>query len=542
VMMMARLQQESIALLMDPASHGLSQSVEAIETHISRIFLAGDRAYKMKRAVHLPYADFSTPELRLAACEKEVELNSATAPGLYLGVRRITRQPDGTIAFDGDGELVDAVVEMVRFDQSGLLDRMAVAGTLTPALMTDITRMIVRFHRGAPVVHSSGGRANMSAVLDINEAGLAASRIFAEREVAPFNTAFRSALARHADLLDRREAAGKARRCHGDLHLRNICMLDGEPRLFDCIEFNDQIATVDVLYDLAFLLMDLWHRGFPELANLVANRYLDESDDEDGFPLLPFLMAVRAAVRAHVTATQANSDSADRDRLAAEARSYFNLARAMLGDHSPRLIAIGGLSGSGKTTVAEALAAHVGSPPGARIIESDRIRKAMHGVAPETRLPDKAYRPEVSANVYREMAWRAALILAERGSVVADAVFDNAANRELIEAAAREARVAFFGVWLQTDPTVLWQRVSQRRQAISDATVDILSRQLRRKVADVAWTKIDAASDPARIVAGILDLAAPDVVGAQPVAGGRRSATRAILQTSTTAPILFRQP
>ena len=175
----------------------------------------------------------------------------------------------------------------------------------------------------------------------------------------------------------------------------------------------------------------------------MANRYLDESDDEDGFMLLPFFMAVRAAVRAHVTAAQANNSSVDVEKIAAEARSYFDLARLLLQKHPARLIAIGGLSGSGKTTIAEALAAHVGAPPGARIVESDRIRKAMHGVAPETRLPEKAYRPEVSAKVYREMAWRASLILSEGGSVVADAVFDNAGNRELIEKAAREASVIF---------------------------------------------------------------------------------------------------
>ncbi len=166
-------------------------------------------------------------------------------------------------------------------------------------------------------------------MLDINEAGFAASNLCRERSHA-FNKAFRATLAR-ASLLDRREAAGKVRRCHGDLHLRNICLFDGEPRLFDCIEFNDQIATVDVLYDLAFLLMDLWHRGFPQLANLVMNRYLDEADDEDGFVLLPFFMAVRAAVRAHVTATQVEEGSRRRPtRLSAEARSYFDLARLML--------------------------------------------------------------------------------------------------------------------------------------------------------------------------------------------------------------------
>ncbi|TIV74097.1 MAG: aminoglycoside phosphotransferase, partial [Mesorhizobium sp.] len=220
---------------------------------------------------------------------------------------------------------------------------------------------------------------------------------------------------RHAGLLDRREAAGRVRRCHGDLHLRNICVFDGEPRLFDCIEFNDQIATVDVLYDLAFLLMDLWHRGFPQFANLVMNRYLDDADDEDGFVLLPFLMAVRAAVRAHVTATQVEESSQDSTKLIAEARSYFHLAQTLLAETPPRLVAIGGLSGSGKTTVAEALAAQIGAPPGARIVESDRIRKAMHGVAAETRLPAKAYRPGVSERVYRQIAWLAELILAEGG-------------------------------------------------------------------------------------------------------------------------------
>ena len=506
--MIADNQQAATALLADSATHGIAGPVEVIETHISRIFLAGNRAYKLKRAVKLPYVDFSTPELRQATCMMEVELNSVTAPGLYLGVRRITREPDGRLVLDGDGELIDAVVEMERFDQSALFDRMALAGELTPELMTETTRMIVRFHRAAPVVHVGGGASNLAGVLDINRAGFATSHVFEDNEVAALDTSFRLVLARHAALLDRREEAGKVRRCHGDLHLRNICLLDGEPRLFDCIEFNDQIATIDVLYDLAFLLVDLWHRGHPELANLVANRYLDESDDEDGFPLLPFLMAIRAAVRAHVTATQIEEAGGRSDGLAAEARSYFDLARNLLRDCSPRLIAIGGLSGSGKTTIAEALAAHIGAPPGARIVESDRIRKALHGVPPETRLPDKAYRPEVSGKVYREMAWRTGLILSEGGSVVADAVFDKPADRERIEREATDRGLPFLGIWLEANPDVLWRRVSERKSGPSDATVDILSRQLARHVDGIVWRHVDAEREPAAIVADILRLAA----------------------------------
>ena len=323
-------QTAAIDFLMNPATHVDATDAELIETHISRVFLVGQRAFKMKRAVKLPYADFSTPALRLAACEEELERNAPTAPGLYLAVRRLTSRDGGGLEFDGPGDLVDAVVEMKRFDQSALLDRMAVAGTLTPELMTEVARMVVRFHRDAPVAHAGSGMLNLTRVLDINLAGFGTSQVFEAAEVEALDGLVRAALARHGSLLDRRERAGKVRRCHGDLHLRNICLLDGEPRLFDCIEFNDEIATVDVLYDLAFLLMDLWHRGLPEFANLVANRYLDEADDEDGFILLPTLMAIRAAVRAHVTATQAAGGGDDRRRLAEEARSYFDLARALL--------------------------------------------------------------------------------------------------------------------------------------------------------------------------------------------------------------------
>lgn len=497
-------QTAAIVFLTDPATHGLTGPVETIETHISHIVLAGERAFKMKRAVKLPYVDFSTPALRLAACEKEVELNSETAPGLYLGVRRLTREADGHLVFDGKGEVVDAAVEMRRFDQSALLDRMAEVGKLTPALMTDTARMIVRFHRGAPVVHAGGGAANMEGVLDINRAGFATSHVFAPEEVERFDATFRAALARHATLLDRREQAGKVRRCHGDLHLRNLFLDQSEPRLFDCIEFNDQIATVDVLYDLAFLLMDLWHRDLAELANLVMNRYLDEADDEDGFVLLPFFMAVRAAVRAHVTATQIEEGSNAANRLRGEARAYFDLATRLLTPHPPRLVAIGGLSGAGKTTVAEALAPYIGPPPGARIVESDRIRKALHGVAAETRLPDKAYRREVSDRVYREMAWRAGLILSEGGSVVTDAVFERPNDRVRIEQVAVERDAPFDGIWLEAPADVLWQRVGQRSGGPSDATVDVLSRQLQRNAGEIGWQRIDAARRPMRIVADIL--------------------------------------
>ncbi|MCY1746300.1 bifunctional aminoglycoside phosphotransferase/ATP-binding protein [Ensifer sp. SL37] len=500
--MLVQDQTDVIAFLGDRHTYG-SDSVEHIETHISHVFLARDRAFKMKRAVKLPYVDFSTPELRLRACQREVERNGATAPGLYLGVRTITRDQTGRLHF-GDGDLVEPVVEMVRFDQDALFDRMAVGRRLDERLLTQAARMIARYHHVAPVVHHLSGSANISAVLAINRAGFGTSRVFDETEVTTIARLFEDALRENGTMLDRREASGKVKLCHGDLHLRNICLFGEQPRLFDCIEFNDQIATVDTLYDLAFLLMDLWHRGFPQFANLVMNRYLDDSDDEDGFVLLPFFMAIRAAVRAHVIATQAAED-ANATQLVLEARSYFTLAHSLLTKVPPRLIVIGGFSGSGKTTVADALAGRLGAPPGARIIESDRIRKALYGVPPEVRLDADAYRADVSDKVYCEIARRTVEIAKAGGSVVADAVFDRSDKRKLMEVAAKVTGVPCVAVWLEAGVQVLRHRVASRHEGPSDADLHVLARQISGGQKPLAWRVIDAEQPVDEIVREILE-------------------------------------
>jgi len=498
-------QADVLSFLKNPASYGEQAALVAMTTtHISAIFFVGHRVFKLKRAVRLPYVDFSTAALRLAACCREYDLNRRTAPALYMGVRCITRETDGRLMFDGRGELVDAVVEMARFDENTLFDRMGPRGQLTPTLLTELARTVARFHTNSAADHRRTGAAGIASVLDINEQALTAANLFSADAVATLTADLRSAFHRHESLLNARARAGKVRRCHGDLHLRNICLVDGVPTLFDCLEFDESMATVDVLYDVAFLLMDLWHRRLQPGANLVFNRYLDECDETDGLPLIPFFMSIRASVRAHVTAAQAEqAPDACREKVIAEAKAYAALAARFLNPAPARLVAIGGLSGTGKSTVAAAIADKIGSAPGARVLASDRIRKRLYGVRAEERLPAQAYSPEVSERVYAALALSAQTVLSSGHAVVADAVFDRATDRERVERIASAAKVPFMGIWLHAKPPTLFARVDARRGDASDATVDIVRAQLADQNGSANWVWVDADGAIAATVARV---------------------------------------
>lgn len=496
-----------IAFLCDPQSHS-GQLVKRMETHISEVFLTGNRAYKLKRAVKLPYLDFSTVQLREEACRKEFTLNQATAPNIYVGVRHITREPDGRLCFDGTGELVDAVVEMIRFGQECLFDRIAADGKLTTKIVDRLAHVVEQFHQNAPVSNSCGGFDNIAMVLGVNEAGFATSDIYGGDELRDFNHVLNDRLEAHRNLLDKRQFEGKIRRCHGDLHLRNVVLIGDEPVLFDCLEFSDTLATIDVLYDLAFLIMDLWHRSLNALANRILNRYIDHSFDDGGFVLISFFMAIRAAVRAHVIATQAENTIDDRQELIELSRSYFELAKSSLKKPRPLIIAIGGLSGTGKTTIAEALAPLVGTPPGARILESDRIRKVLFGKPPDERLDAGAYAETVSNDVYSAMCSRSTEIASAGGMVIADAVFLDANHRKAIKEVADRASVSFHGFWLETQSETLFERIRTRSPSPSDATASVLEQQLIHDPGDIGWHRIDTSKPVDQVIRNILRCAA----------------------------------
>jgi aminoglycoside phosphotransferase family enzyme/predicted kinase len=495
---MADDQRDAIDFLSRPSSYSAAvERVDLIETHVSLVFLAGEHAYKLKRAIKFPYLDFSSTEARRVACEAELALNRRTAPDLYLEVRALTCTANGRVGFGTEGRVVDWVVVMRRFDQAALFDELAKTSRLNPALMTALAGHIAAFHRAAEPRSDHGGAAALAAVVETNHRCLMAAPHagFATAHIAEIRRRSLERLAAIGALLDGRRATGKVRRCHGDLHLHNVCLFEGKPTLFDCLEFSDELASVDVLYDLAFLLMDLEHRGLADFANLVLNRYLDLTDEDDGLAAMPLFLSLRAAIRAHVTAAamERAAEPGATPQLTAEARSYLELCALLLQPRSCRLVAIGGLSGTGKSTLAAALAPSLG----ARVLRSDVIRKQLFRVAPETRLPTSAYTAQASRRVYQTLRRKAAEALGAGYSVIIDAVSLKLAERHSFAAIAEAAVVPFSGVWLAAPPATMNLRLRARRHDASDASPEILAQQLRQDPGAVDWVCIDAGRGPA---------------------------------------------
>lgn len=480
-------------------------TIERIETHISVLFLAGHLAYKLKRAVRLPYLDFSTAGLRRRFCEREVEINLRTAPTLYHGVVPVVRTPTGGLAVGGEGQPVDWLVQMTGFPQDSMFDRLATAGRLDRFIVEVLADVIANFHAGAEVQPMSGGYSALAAVAEGNRRSFAEfAATFADpARIEALMRQTESALGALAPLLDRRRDEGRVRHGHGDLHLRNIVAFGGRPVLFDAIEFSDELANIDVLYDLAFLVMDLDFRHFRGLASILLNRYLDNTGDAGGLATLPLFLSLRAAIRSHVAAAAAASvrDQAAAERHRADAERYLNLAATYLTPVQPRLVAIGGLSGSGKSRLARDLAPHVGIAPGARVIRTDTTRKRLSGVTMTTRLGSTSYNEEMNRRTYAAVEREAAAALAAGHSVIADAVFARADERAAIEAVAAKAGVPFDALWLETSPHVLEERVTRRRMNASDATAEVVRMQLAFDLGPLAWRRLDSSESEAATLA-----------------------------------------
>ncbi len=487
-------QQAVFDFLGDRASHH-GTPVKRIDTHAASVFLAGQRALKIKRAVRFPFLDYSTLNKRRAACAAEIEVNQPYAPTIYRGVVAITRAADGHLAIGGDGEPVEWAVEMRRFDETRTLDHLAERGEIDEGLADALGRVVARAHTAAPVVKAANFFAALEEIVAQNDAELLATpTLFASDRVRDLTAATRAALHRLRPLIVERERVGRVARCHGDLHLGNIVLVDDEPVLFDAIEFDPKIATGDVLYDLAFLLMDLIGRNLRPAANIVFNRYLLETrhgDDLNALAALPLYLSLRAAIRAKVAAERKPCDADIEQR----ARDYFALAERLLARRAPKLIAVGGLSGTGKTLLARALCPGILPEPGAVLLRSDVERKALYGVGETERLPPQAYTRAAMTKVYAALCAKAAQIVTAGHSVVVDAVFADPAERVAIAQAA--GRTTFNGLFLIAPLPTRIDRVSDRRGDASDAGADVARQQEQYELGTMTWTEIDASSAPA---------------------------------------------
>ena len=464
------------------------------------VFLAGEVALKIKRDVRYDYMDLSTLDLREKMLRRELELNQPIAPKIYREVVAVTRETDGTLAFGGAGEPVEWVLRMWRFPAEAELAVIAETRGIDDALARDLGKGVFAYHARTPE-RFADGRMLISDILDELD------RVFADMtgalgaaRIGAFHHTSREALDDIADLLQDRADTGHVRRAHGDLHLRNVVLLDGRPVPFDALEFDEVLGTCDVLYDLAFLVMDVHHRGLARAANMLLNAYLLAAGgrEDPGLAALPLFLGVRAAIRAMVAV---QTESATHVAAGTEPVRFLDDAIACLTPPAPMLILIGGVSGTGKTTVARAIAPQIGAVPGAIHLRTDLERKAMRGVAETATLADADYTPEARRAVYKRLEDRAGTILAAGHSVILDATFLDPETRRAAMAVGTAAGVETRALWLDAPLDVLTARVAGRARDASDADESVVRRQLEAETAPRDWIEVSAEGPTDEVIA-----------------------------------------
>jgi len=482
---------------LESSNFGAAKGGKRIDTHASVVFLADDRVLKIKRAVRLPFLDYSTLEKRKSACEEELKVNAGNAPELYRRVVAITRADDGDLQIGGSGTPVEWAIEMARFDEEQTLDRIAETQKIRPSLAIFVAEKILQSHQKAPRADGKTWLASIAGIIDRNTTKFRNVRGIDLHAVDQLDARSHDHVATLQALLERRAEQGFVRRCHGDLHLANIALVDGKPLLFDAIEFDPVIATTDVLYDLAFTLMDLIHFDNEAASNAVFNRYLVGASDDnlDGLAVLPLFLSMRAAIRAHVLFTKSEL-MIDGKAAWHVAKRYFDLALRLVSPKPPTLVAIGGLSGTGKSVLAKALAGTVEPPPGAVVLRSDVLRKHLFDVSETTALPREAYQAGTSQRVYALLSKTATRVLAQGCSVILDAAFLREAQRVGLPDLAHRQHARFVGLFLISDLATRLSRIQRREHDASDATRDVALQQEAAGFGVVNWHQVDASGTP----------------------------------------------
>jgi hypothetical protein len=461
---------------------------EVIETHISWVLLTGPYAYKIKKPVNFGFVDFSTIDKRRFFCEEEVRLNRRLAPAWYLDVVAITGAPDRP-CLGGAGPALEYAVKMWQFPHEARLDRVLDRGELTPERLDTLITAVAEFHGRAAVAGPDTvfGTPDRIAVRIRENLDTLKERAMDPVDLSRLDRLTHESEAAHAalaEVFDSRKRDGFIRECHGDLHLANVAWVDDTPLIFDCIEFNEDLRWVDVLSEVAFLAMDLEHRGAGRLARRALNAYLEATGDYPGLRVFGYYHAYRSLVRAKVTCltwAQQGHDDATRARLVHDYRSYLTLADGPPEPARPFVAITCGVSGSGKTTVAQAVVEELG----AIRIRSDVERKRLFGLPAQARtdsgLDTGLYAPDVSARTYARLAEAADPVLDAQWPVVVDAAFLVSSQRAALRAVAQRRNVPFVILDVQAPTPVLRARVVERGRRgkdASDADLFVLNRQL----------------------------------------------------------------
>lgn len=461
--------------------------IELIETHISWVILTGDFAYKIKKPVNFGFLDFSTLEKRHSCCLNELRLNRRLAAAIYLEVVAISGTPDRPV-LAAHGEAFEYAVKMAQFPQSAQLDFMLAAGKLKSEHMNAIAAMVAEFHQRIARADDSMAYGNSDVIYQPVAENFCQIREHLDitpyaRTLAELESWSQAAFDQLQSVFAQRKRDGFVRECHGDMHLRNLVWLENGPTAFDCIEFNADLRWIDVISEVAFLVMDLQDRQQPQLASRFLNSYLEATGDYAGLAVMPFYLCYRAVVRAKVDAlrlAQTNLTNEQRQQTRAEFASYLRLASTYTQKSAAKLIIMRGLSASGKSTVSRQLVDAMGMIR----IRSDVERKRLFSVSldPEIKassnIDASIYSASASSQTYAKLAELARQVINSGFSVIVDAVFLKQEQRQPFQQLAERSGAAYLILEISAPEAILRQRISEKRHDVSDADLAVLEHQL----------------------------------------------------------------
>jgi hypothetical protein len=460
--------------------HAVTEPIQLVQTHISYVLLTGELVYKLKKPMNYGFLDFSTLEKRKHFCHEELRLNQRGAAELYLDVLPIVQDGENFV-LDGEGEAVEYVVKMQQFPQETLLSEMYDRGELSEQHLEELAKVLADFHKAAPTndyILSFGEVAQIRQAIDenydqtVNYIGVAQTQQQFDETKAYTDKLF----AEQKPLFNSRIQNKWIRECHGDVHLRNICFWHNRILLFDCIEFNEPFRFVDVMFDIAYIIMDFDARNRPDLSNLFLNAYLEQTGDWEGLQVLPLYLSRQAYVRAKVTSFLLGDPGipeAVKQESKETASRYYQLAWHYTQQKTGKLVMMSGLSGSGKSTTARTLARE----SGAIQIRSDSVRKHLGGVDLDAKGDASLYSPEMTQKTYDRLLDLGITLAAQGYTVILDGKYDRQATRSQVIQAAQTHQIPLEILHCTAPDDVLQQRVQQRQGDISDATTDVLSNQ-----------------------------------------------------------------